>query len=389
MAVLLPFRPNWAKGFSVTLNYLTDIGQFYDGTEERRAQRAFPRRQFEFTPMERDDKAKSVQSFMAVDGNERFFVADFSRWRRTAAPIAVGETTLVLDSSCTWAAATNRLVVDDGVAQQVVRVASAAGLTLTLVAGPAIAVPVGAKVYACVESYLDEPQGIVRVTNRAGEFPLSLLEYPGESAKLAPAAWPTTFSGLPLFDHRPDWSSRPRVKVESDREFYDFSKGKVGFTSARGYLSTVYQFGHVGKTRTESEALFDFFCAMRGRQGEFWLPSWIDDMRLADDYTSGLALVVAGDSIAQAAADPTRRHIRITTTAGDVLLRRVVSMALSGGDTELTLDAALPGALSALDVTSISWLHRARFASDSATFTWETDSLMTTTLNFTTLREPA
>lgn len=389
MAVLLPFRPNWSKGFSVTLNYLTDIGQFYDGTEERRAQRAFPRRQFELTPMERDDRAKAVQSFMTVAGNERFFVADYGRWRRADAPIAPGGTTLVLDSSCTWAGATHRVVVDDGVTQQVLRVASAAGLTLTLVSGPAIAVPAGAKVYACVESYLDEPQGIVRVTNRAGEFPLSLLEFPGESAKLVPAAWPTTFKSLPLFDHRPDWSSRPRVKVESDREFFDFNKGKVGFTTARGYLSTVYQFGHVGKSRAESEALFDFFCAMRGRQGEFWLPSWLDDMRLGQDYTTGAVLVIAGDTIAQAATDPTRRHIRIALLDGTVLLREVLSIALSGGDTELTLDAALPGALSAGDVASISWLHRARFASDSASFSWETDSLMTTTFNFTTLREPA
>jgi hypothetical protein len=389
MAVLLPFRPNWSKGFSVTLNYLTDIAQFYDGTEQRRAQRAFPRRQFEFSPMERDDRAGEAQIFLSVAGNERFFAADFGRWRRAAAPVASGATSLVLDSGCTWAGAGHRLVVDDGVTQQVLRVASAAGLTLNLVAGPAIAIPQGAKVYSCVESYLDEPQGIVRVTNRAGEFPVSLLEFPGESAKLAPAAWPSTFKGLPLFDHRPDWSSRPRVKVESDREFYDFNKGKVGFTSARGYLSTVYQFGHVGKNRTETEAIFDFFCAMRGRQGEFWLPSWLDDMRLAEDYVSGVVLVAAGDSIVQAATDPTRRHIRIATANGTVLHREVLSMALSGGDTELTLDAALPGALSAGDVTSISWLHRARFASDSASFTWETDSLMTTTLNFTTLREPA
>lgn len=389
MVVLLPFRPNWAKGFAVTLNYLTDIAQFYDGTEQRRAQRAFPRRQFEFTPMERDDRAQDVQSFMTVAGNERFFVADYGRWRRADGAVAPGATTLVLDASCAWAGPTNRLVADDGVTQQVLRVASVAGLTLTLVAGPAIAIPDGAKIYACVESYLDEPQGIVRVTNRAGEFPVSLLEFPGESAKLAPAAWPTTFKTLPLFDRPPDWSSRPRVKVESDREFFDFSKGKVGFTSARAYLSTVYQFGHVGKSQAESEALFDFFCAMRGRQGEFWLPSWIDDMRLGADYTTGAVLVIAGDTIVQAENDPTRRHIRIVAKDGTVLLREVLSMALSGGDTELTLDADLPSALSADDVASISWLHRARFASDSASFSWETDSLMTTTLNFTTLREPA
>lgn len=120
-----------------------------------------------------------------------------------------------------------------------------------------------------------------------------------------------------------------------------------------------------------------FFCRMKGMRGEFLLPTWANDLPLKEDIATGsAALKTAGSEVYFTFLnDPVYRSLMIVLNNGWVIPRDVVDVDPSLGDSILTLDRPLPYGIALSQIDKVCWMPVTRFASDSLTVEYTTDSI--------------
>jgi hypothetical protein len=114
---------------------------------------------------------------------------------------------------------------------------------------------------------------------------------------------------------------------------------------------------------------------MKGRRGEFFMPTWVADMTPVTAIVTGSrTLVVAEDDLAETySGDTTRRAIAIQTTGGELLMHGLESIVKSGGVTTVTVVYPFTADVALAEISKVCWLNRVRFGNDTLTINWKTD----------------
>jgi hypothetical protein len=131
------------------------------------------------------------------------------------------------------------------------------------------------------------------------------------------------------------------------------------------------------------------FETVRGMAGEFYMPTWTSDLEIASNAAlNATSIFVKRSEVAQLyATDKTRRGIAIYKKDGSIvtLLLTAIDSVAPAGQSRLTLASPLSAALNMTDVSMVSWLPICRFASDSLTLNWVTDTAANFVMNVQTL----
>jgi len=194
---------------------------------------------------------------------------------------------------------------------------------------------------------------------------------------------------VPVFLVKPNWISPPTVNFVTPYEVVDYSTGIIASYAPVRFSSRTATYNFTESSYDDAMLAVQLFETVRGMVGEFYMPTWTSDLEIASNTAlNATSIFVKRSEVAQLyATDKTRRGIAIYKKDGSIvtLLLTAIDSVAPAGQSRLTLASPLSAALSLADVSMVSWLPLCRFASDSLTLNWVTDTVANFVMNVQTL----
>lgn len=424
--------PNWTERVSETYEFKTTVFTSRSGKEQRMSERAKARRTVAFTTMLWDDRLQAFQALMHERGASTITIPDPARYAAILdQPTAIGATVLYLTAAPPWLVEGMALSLSnldhtefrtgdeitnvgafstafDDVDFDVTRRCSltlTAPLTRAWSAGTVIRPVITGRLKKDVEFAYQ----MANVAN--ADISLSVLP-PSDVPDLGAAAF-QVFDGRPVLLTAPNWTQPPSVTHNTPFEEVDYGRGIVQAFLPVEFYTRITQFNYSGRSREDVGELLKLFVDMRGRQGEFYCPSWVDDMRPSGGIVSGTSvLTILGTRIANTYADSTVNNaVAIRLNDGRWIFRKIASIASttedgpgafstaygedfdaedgSGFFSQLTFSAPIAEDIYQSEIAMICWFNVCRFASDTLSINWMTDDVAQVVAQIMTLESLA
>lgn len=389
------FAPNWDEGMDVTLEYRTEVQTSHKRKETRIAGRQTARKTVEYQSIVPQRVFRSMLGFMNSNQNRLTMVPEFSRGAHLAFDVAAGTAEIEVEETVDWLVVGQTVTLyAGGIAgyrSDLRKIISVTGNVAELSAAVDGDWSAGSKVYPVVSGYLSKSISASMLNNNTARLSISLEVSPGSEPVIDPGAPEFTFDGRELFLKRPDWSSTPTVNFESIRNDVDYGIGRTAHFFPVDFNSRMSKATYLGRDREDAEAFIRFFRRQMGQQGEFFMPTYTEDMIVKGSVDSlAFTLRVEGDSIARDFDDlSVYRHIIIFFNNGTHLIRRVETVGvindIEGVDSGLVMSETWGIDFEADDVLLACWLPLWRFASDSLAISWLTDEVAQFAVNLKSL----
>ncbi|AOR76567.1 hypothetical protein [Novosphingobium resinovorum] len=375
-ARLWPYQPNWDDGVDVQVEYRTDIFTARSGREQRRALRSAPRRQITYSvALDGETRQRFVRDIRTWQGRP-MLLPDPLRSARISAFVPADSDVFTLPAIPHWLGVGTELLIAGSLRRTVTAVdADLAAVTVDDHFADVLAV--GTRVQPLLRGILGGSISAAHPVSRVATARLVFAVEPGtEPAPAEGGPGVYIHEGREVFAKRPNWVDGVGEAFEWPVEQVDYGHGRVSTFQPieMGWLTQTATYLNVGPTeQTEMES---FYHRMRGRRGEFLMPTWTDDITVVGDAAEGSpTLLVTGLDDGETGA------IMIRLRSGRVLTRQVTATA--GG--QITVNRTWLEAFTAADVAMVCRLEVARFSSDALTFEWPTTVAAQVKIGFRTL----
>lgn len=368
---VFPFKVNWENGISERLEWKTDILTDQGGNEQRRALRLHPRRDFDVTLTLWDAERSFLDLWLhRMVGTECLFPLWHDSVRSTQ-EAAQGQKTIWVDTQGLEFKIGSYALLRGLTAMSFERVLIAAVHSNRIVAVDNLVGtwPKGTRVEPLVRGRMTEQTRMSLVNSRASEtqaeFQTTRAQEYDEGVDSA-----DQYLDLPVLTQQPNRSDS--IDVRYMWEFFNSDSG-----SGRRYRKSEEQRARPSQKhswflrgRTNKAAFRSMLYRLKGPLGTIWLPTFNEDMTLAQDSAPGADSIYINEIGFAYTGGPTsgREHIVIQTTTGR-LYRRVTGTAIApAGQERLVLDEPLPDGLTRQSVRIISWIDTARLENDRIEF---------------------
>lgn len=393
--LLWPFAADWDREVRLTYEFMTEVITSENGKEQRISNRSDPRITIEYDSIVAEFDYQRAAALLNAQQNAPVLMSDWSRPATLSTTSTAADTRLPVVEVEPWMrAGVVASTVWEGVSgavaiQNTITSCSTNWLNLSAVLGADV--PEDAAVYRTWPGRLRSKISARLHTDRLVNISTRFDVDPGfENLGTIPPA-PLLYQGRELFLAEPDWSADLSIDFEAVLETLDYGKGRVYHTTPvpfnTRFMSATYNL--VG--RDEIDALQNFFFRLRGQQGEFFMPTFTEDMRLRN--TSGVGAsqirVIGTDAIDTIAVSEVHKNIALVFEDGQIETYEVVStVSLNdelGVDSHLVLDRPLTRIARPSDVSMVCWLPLWRLLSDNMTVVWRDDQKATIGLSMKTL----
>lgn len=376
-AVLFPLGPNWSQGYTQTFEYKTDIITSRSNREQRRALRALPRRGIEFTASAERDGLNRLNALLAARQNRNLCLPDLTRTVTLATPLAETAAEFTVADPPPWLVAGIWIVFLRGEAMAAYLVEDVDGEDITLADPLGEGWAAGSKLCRGMTGLLDDDARAQMPVNTVSSFSLSFMANPGTDTIDDAGEAETEFNGREVFTLRPNWSRGLDLTHTLSPERVDFGRGAIRAFRPVDFPAQLRRAEFVGRTAAEGAAIRRFFQRMKGRRGEFYMPSGLNDLPPSGALTGGTStLTVTGAETAAAYAGSTvYRALCVRLADGTEIYRTVTNVAPSGNNSVVTVGANWAATVQPSDITMVSWMPVWRFASDLLTLEWLSDSV--------------
>lgn len=367
--VLFPFAPNWRDSISLNYQFKTEIITSRSGKEQRRAVRANPRKTVAFgitLP-----SATPLDQFMVRNHLDVITVADYSRHVRLVSGVPFDGQVFEVDVVPDWMSAGRAIIL--GGQQRTVSAVS--GNLVTIDAPSVVAVPSGEQIFPAVNGRLDDSISVQKLTDRAVEASISIQLTPGSVPADDADSPQEVFNGREVFLFEPNWASPVDGSYSVTTDTVDFGFGRTMTYTPMRFDTRIRQIQVVFPTQTDRADAVSFFTRMKGRRGEFYMPTWSDDLVVARpaDADSLLMWVKGREVYETYAGSTTRKAIVLRTPDGYQFYRRVLNITTDGVDSLIETD--IEWSVDIDETIGLSWLPVARFATDDFAMECVTDEV--------------
>lgn len=388
MTELWPLVPNWASGLKETYEFRTEIITSRSGKEQRRALRTTPRRSVGYDSIVTDDALRRMEGQLARSQESLMLGADFVRGVKTTSALPITGNTVQVRSVPAWLTVGAKVALSYRRTSRLFTVQNIAGTTLTFIEPAEVGFGAGSRISRVVAGYVEPSLQTTRVTGTvatvATVFEPDPATEPVDEGAIDPSAW---FDGREIFMARPNWTRSPTVTFAHDIETVDYGRGRTRRFTPVTFGTTTRQATYLGRSIAEMDSVRQFFARRKGRRGEFYLPTWSDDMVLAAPVPAMTnQMRIAGRQVFDDySSDTARRSILAVNKDGSAIAFKFDSITLSGGDSVLHLTDTFPFDILPSDVKQVCWLQLSRFASDTLTVEWVSDGVAQCALSITSL----
>jgi hypothetical protein len=382
-AQLWPLSINWADPVTITLAFKTDILKARDETEQRRALRQTPRKTIEFlsTAMDNDDVI-GLHQFLGIGQPTSLVVPEPGMNSYLSADAAQADSVFYLASPPTWLLAGLAIRIDVGPTSSVNQVTGVNRTTgaVSLASEIGIAAPAGTRIVAMRLVHLENTLSSDRVLRITSGIRNKYEVFPASEPIYTPPAAPVVYNGYEVFLLKPDWAKPINEQFDWTVEIIDYDWGIQQRFPISPQQTRTLKLTFWDKNATRCLLVADFFYRMRGMQGEFFMPTFDDDLPLRTDILSGQNTIrVVGPSTAVALGYGfSFKFIAIKLLDGTYQYRRIISSSvvtdLIGSDSLLEVDLTLP-AIPLATILMVSWMPIWRFATDQLVMEWQSDKV--------------
>jgi len=387
------FPPNWDSEVDVTLEYRTEVITSHEGDEQRIAVRQTPRKNISYQAVASARGFRSFASFMNVHQRKVSFIPEFGRGERLLLSAEIGDDVIEIADAVDWMQVGQMIVLfDGGVTDHRVELRSIVdvdGQSVTLNIPLKQHWEAGAKVYPVVEGQLPTTISSRMNTNNTATISMNFDVAPGTEIPLDPGSPAVVHDGREVLLKRPNWADLPTVDFEALRDQLDYGFGRVSTFTPVDFNTRMLKATYLGKDRGEVEDFMRFFCRQMGQRGEFFMPTFTEDMIMTAAATSSSPLMqVEGAEIANDFGDlKVYRNLVVFLEDGTRIIRAISSMTVSedGENTTITLSSNWGRNFQPDAVLMACWLPLWRFASDALTVSWVTDGAAQFAVNLKTL----
>ena len=420
--------PNWTEAVVETYEFRTTVFTSRSGKEQRVAERKLPRRTVGFTTSLWGDGLRAFQALLHERGAQTITIPDPARYAAVLAQDAtVGSLFIVIQGAPPWLAPNMPLSLSD-INRTEFRggsiIANVGAFSvdfdsddfdvnkrtrITLTSPLARTWPKGTSVRPVIEGRLPPEVDLDYRNDSVAESEIKINVLPPSQVPDFGGVEPTTFNGRQVLLTAPNWTQRPSVTNATPYEVVDYGRGVTEAYLPVAFYTRTTQFNYLGRTRDKLADLISLFVAMRGRQGEFYCPSWVSDMEPASGMPSeATTLAIHGTLVHATYADSTvNRAVGIRLSDGRWIFRTISSMSVTteagGGEfnddynddfdigadagmfTLLHFDEAIGEDIYLRQITMVCWVNVCRFASDTLTISWSNDDVGQVTTQVMTL----
>lgn len=372
------WEPNWIEPVRERLGWLTDVILHYDGSEQRRQLRRWPRQEWEFTFDVGDDIRRRFENTTYAWSGRAWVLPVWPDIEALAAPLTAGATSIPVPTAGKQyrAGGLVMLISPDGAEHEATEVASIEPDSLELARELIRDWPVGARVYPAIVARLIGGSAVARFTGghaygygafrSVGGVPGAALDEP-------------TYQGAPVLERVIEWLPDPQFGFAPKVDEFDPLTGRPVFRLEDEVPGVPVAWTWQNLTRAESDWLRAWLYARRGRVGGVWIPSYAEDLVLADtvgESADNADFEAVGLVQFLAEGGQNRRDIRIELRDGTVFYRRLSGLQTVDEHTErATLSSPLGVTVTPADVWRISWMTYSRLEADSLEIVWDTPAI--------------
>lgn len=378
-----PFRPNWKDNIRLNYEFKTDIITSQSGREQRRALREDARKDWEFSALVYRTAYREKMAQVTSRFDSDYYFANPVYKARLNAAAAAGVSVLSVASVPDWLVEGVVAVLLAGSVAEAVLISEIDGTDITIAGIVMNAWASGTRLHLAETIKTDVALKTTAETADVITLKNALLvdvlneDYSGESVA------GTTFNGREMFLKSPNWRGGIGIDFESDRNDVDYGSGLRDVFSPVPFLQRDSKATFVGRTLAETEEVINLFKRMKGRRGEFYMPTGMVDLIAASSLVSGQAtLTVAGRYAAMAFNNSggvdsalVLKALLVYLRDGTTLPRLISSVARSGENSVFTLSTTWPSTITVASILKISFLPVVRFATDALQIDFETDTV--------------
>lgn len=376
--VLWPFKPNGRRSMLDRLNWKTEVLGHYDGSEQRRKLRKYPRRSLEYR-MTIAAADRQLLAPLLVGWQSRNYVLPL--WMDGSfltADAGLGSNQLMVDDvGPGWVDDDFAVLFKSPTQHEVVEVESVNGNQVTLKRDLVATWPAGTRVYPARPAWLNPEQNITRVTTAIND---AVLRWEIRQERMQPPANALPeYRGAPVLEDMPN--GREAVPYEWRRALARLDNG-TGIPDVRDkndWASTRESFLYTWPDRENIRYWQGLLYGFAGRLNGFWSPTWVDDMTLVAVVASGaVSFDIVNIGYARLIASGEGwRDLRIALRDGTLLYRRILAATeISESVERLTLDAAPGLEINPADIRLISFLQWSRLDADLIEMQWHTSAVV-------------
>ncbi|MGK8437194.1 hypothetical protein ACRS3X_07560 [Ectopseudomonas hydrolytica] len=371
-AVLWDIRPNWNAGARVQYDFVSDVFEAWDGTEQIASVMDDPRCSMTYSYLLTDEQETWASnrldtyqnSFLVPAWHEVFSLVDgvgpsdrVVRIDRPLREVSQRYSVLLVDG--------NVHLIDSSTADEIV-FSKPAGRSY----------PAGTECHVAHACFLPDGAQITRLTDRVATVSLTFEKQSEADGFTAPGELSQLWD-LPLLEQRPNRLTDVTDELKARLQIHDSG---VGYRRVKPRTKIPERLHSAAFTLFDTEeirAFIDFMLATRGQQQPFWMNSGNNDLYIANGLQDGATVMAISNTGYSGFKYPHQCYRQIAIHAhSQVFYRKVVGAQIDSSDIErITLDEPLP-AMSLMDVERISFMLPARWASDTFEFTYTTPEVV-------------
>ncbi|NMZ02587.1 hypothetical protein HBO04_20915 [Pseudomonas proteolytica] len=382
MALVMPERIDWSTQPEMSIQYLTEVIESFDGTEQRIALRDTPRSSLSYMYSMTDEQQYRFDNKMSTSTGS-MIVPLWPMQCQLSRVVSAGDTSVALETINAHVMASDTLLISEGDESEIVSVESVDDRVVTLTSMAKKTFSTNAVVIPARIAYPTDESNSTSLLRGFDQHSISYDLDETQIQKPAPVDDFARLNSRPIFPFRPDRSkdfttqyNRRREMLDpliGARSIYDRTKGTVKI------LEQTFTF----LSEQERQRFEDFAEIMNGAQGEFYIEGPGQAFEFSEDIVvptykiriknSGYSNFANSSSLAPIVA--------IKLYNGTTIYRTILSATENPDGTETITTKESTNNLKTSDIETIVPLYLARFYSDEFRYIFDTTEVSTITKN--------
>lgn len=381
MATIIADLIDWSTRPEINMQYLTEVLESFDGTEQRIALRDQPRVSVTYQYL-LDDSALTEFDIKYGNFGGQLLIPLWPQACELTHDVVLGDRTINVESN-RYIECSNTLMLTDGISSEFVGVAASSGGEVVLTNLAKKHFRMGSRVVPVRMGYSSDESSADIKTDFLASHGITFDLDETTFAKPTPIDNFERYQGKHVIPFRPDRSTDITVQYQRLREHFDPTIGARSIYERASGAVRIFSHSFRFFSEKERQNFEDFAELQNGAQGEFWMQSAAVAMEIAEDIydaTYKLKIKPVGyNRLDKSKSFPPA--ISINLYNGTTIKRSLVSARAVSGFEELILDEPL-GDINVEDVESIKPLYLYRFESDDFRYIFDTtqDSTITKTI---------
>lgn len=371
---VFPFEPNWASRVLERLEWLTDVLEMRNGSEQRYRMRHHPRISLEYEAILHGQKTQVASSLLFGWQGKTWGVPMWHQEQSLTTDIAAGDTVVpITTQQYEYFVGGSVILYADYDRHETGKIRAITPTQVKLETGLTNAWPVRTRVMPVLTGVMRDP---VQLSRKALNTVSGVFRFFGEEYRPTFTEPPASYKSLPVLSI--DSNRATDLAEQWTRKTY-LVDNQIGQSLTFDLVDssyTTYQHELISANLSVFSQYRDFLLYVSGRWKSFWFPTYLQDMELAAPVVSGQSTlsVKALRYTGMVKGHELRKHLRIADRRGNVYYREIISYSEGPNNTEvINLDSPItadisPGfelisymAISRLDsdVVEVNWLNRA------------------------------